>query len=509
MLCAHACPPRSWATHAGNSQRTSLLDESPSRLQRLWSRATDEQGNTITFAWQAPPVADDAAIYCIGRINPPGGTPSPWRLFSFNARTGAVNWSAPISAPIADSLSAPAVDPRRGVVYTCTGTTVRAFRTSDGFALWSRTLSRAIINASPLLLDTPAGRGRLFITDYDGFGTAANLICINTDTPTPQEPTNPGDVLWSVPIGGASGATPAHVPLADPPGGLVCVATMGDGITGQVLAFSAAADAPHAPIWSVDNPTPEGFFGGVCIAHEQNGVALYAASYAFFGGMQSANLIKLNAATGELLWSTPSNRTRATPIALPGGRILLSTGIAGYGTVPSLQLFQDLGASAELIWDSAISTWSDSNVNGLIDNGEYTTLAGWSLQPAAEPTSGLALIGALSPTGAFGPASPLHLLDLARHPSDPLFVRSFDADAGGSIAFQNGRIYSIGTAGLTAFAPFGDADSTGERTVDDLYAHESAPSDLNADGTTDHHDRADLLRLLRRCEKSSLLEDRP
>src|SRR5690606_6027006 len=89
----------------------------------------------------------------------------------------------------------------RGQVITASGRFVTAFDLGTGSLRWQTELGRNVVNASPLVVEDS---GRLFITDYDGFGLSARLYCIDLGPP------NPGAILWSVTIGGSSGNSPAY-----------------------------------------------------------------------------------------------------------------------------------------------------------------------------------------------------------------------------------------------------------------------------------------------------------
>jgi outer membrane protein assembly factor BamB len=430
---------QSWPQYARSPDRLSLADSLPSSLTPRWTCTQDPAASPISFAPQSGLVADRTRVFALGKVG------SQWKLFAISAETGAVWWAAPVPAPLLDSWSSPALDDRHNTVLIASGNAITALDTFTGQQIWRTTLARSIVNASPLLTpDTPA---RAFITDYDGFGGAAQLYCINLDPVSPSNPFAPGAVVWSVPIGGASGSTPGYASST------VYLATITDqsGLSpGQILAYPAAATSPPSPLWTYTNTVNLGFFGGVSVA---NG-SVYAASYALSGGQLAANLVKLDAATGAQIWSTPCNRTDATPIPLASGSILLSTGVRGYGSAPSLELFADQGSGASLLWDSALDTWTDANGNGVIDPGESLAVGSWTFQPVVSqsgPTT-RALAGT-PPTasGSFATNTDLYLLDLTKFPHEPGFIIDHAAGAGGTPAAAFGSVYSVGTSGLTAF----------------------------------------------------------
>ena len=249
--------------------------------------------------------------------------------------------------------------------------------------------------------------------------------------------------------------------------------------------------------------TSDGFFGGVSI---RDG-ALYAASYTFSGGQDSANLVKLDATTGALIWSTPANRTSSTPIVLPDARVLLSTGLAGFGSLPSLQLFAPDGTR---LWDTALATADDANSNGAIEIGEFFAIGGWTHMPAVieTDTQQIAYAGAPPLTGGFfGANTELHRVDLSRHPTDPGFVVQTFVGAGSTPAIANGTLYTIGASGLHAFGAFEgfapeDINTDCAMNSEDLYAWEAGHGrrDVDGNGSVDEADRTALREALRANE---------
>lgn len=483
LTCAPAAaqldPPGSWAGLAGGPSRPgSVRAPLPSTDEPAWSRSTDADGNPITFVWQAPTAVSESLVFAAGRV----GTQS--RLMAFARDTGEPVWWAPVATPVLDSISGPALDAREGTVIFASQRFVTAFDQRSGAVRWQAELARVVVNASPLVVSEPGRPGRVFITDFDGFGLAASVYCLDGAT---------GEVLWAAPIGGSSGNTPAYLELARGGLGLVYVATS----SGQVLAFDAFALTAPPPAFTFNNVIPEGFFGGLTVVPPaMNGEppALLAASYAFSGGMDAANLVKLDGATGALLWSVPCNRTQSIPVALPGGRVALSTGILGFGTVPSVQVFMDQGAAATLAWDSALGTWTDLNGNGLLDAGEFLEVGGWTQQPLVSTFAGRTTltVGLIPPSATFStPGNDLYTLDL-----DGGHVIAHATGVGGSPGAASTGLASIGAQGLVWFGPTPatlDRDGDGLVTIDDLYAE--------ADGA--------LLTSLRAPEAAAMIGGRP
>lgn len=453
-----------WPLFAGGPGRTSLADSGPVSIAApSWVFSTDLSGNQITFVGQSGPVVMRDLVLAVGSITPPQQA-RQWRLYALDRVTGGLSWSAALPPPAVDSWSTPAIDLEHASVLVGSGLFLTAFDLEDGGLLWQTALASPVVNASPLVTSGPAPLGlgvaqRAFVTEYDGFGTDGRLTCINASPRSSVNDFEPGEIVWSVVIGGSSGNTPAF------DRGTVYVATAGEfgAGPGRVLAFPGAALTEPQPLWTFENPTGEAFFGGVCIASPPSSEArhVFAASYAFFGGTTSANLVKIEATSGALVWSVPCNRTSATPIPLPDGRIAVSGGVRGYGTVPTLQLFADFGTTGLLLWDSAASTWNDSNHNGVMDLGEFLVLGGWTHQAAAVPTpmAGTLFCGAV-PTNpnSTGACTDLYAIDLSRlpytpGPAQPGFLAQQFAGAGSTPALANANLYTIGAGGLYAFGP--------------------------------------------------------
>jgi len=474
-LCAPSVRAQAWPTYAGGVARVSTAPRAPASIASpRWVCSTDLSGNTIAFAGQAGVAATASRIYAIGQ------SVGIWRLFAIDSNTGRVVWQTGVNAPVVDSWSTPTLDPVNQTMLVAAGQSLSAFDAGTGAARWSTPLSRSVVNASPLVTTDRGPADRALITDYDGFGASARLHCINVDPfDALLNPYQPGQIVWSRAIGGSSGNTPAY---AD---GVVYVGSTGDGAGdgGWIFAFPITGDSQTPPLWTFTNPNGAGFFGGVCVAGAAGGRAVYSASYAFFGGQLAANLVKLDAATGDMLWSTPCNRTSSTPIVLPSGHVALSGGVQGFGSAPSIELFRDEGPSATLLWDSALATWNDANANESLDAGEYLSLGGWSTLGITTPNAGAAgatgpawslLVGAIpSGSGTSGANADLYRLDLSRQPGDAGFITEHFVGAGSTPAITSdgpaASLYTVGPGGLFAFggpACYANCDgSTGSPTL--------------------------------------------
>lgn len=368
-----------------------------------------------------------------------------------DGRNGSIVWTTPIPESIYDTQMTPCIDASTQTVLFASGWNLTALRASDGAEVWQTWLDGPALDASPLVTSDLGRANRAFITDYGGFGGPSSLYCINVSPYHPTlNPFAPGAIVWAAPIGSATGATPAYKD------GIVYVASTGlDGAgNGEIRAFDATATSQPLPLWTFTNPITEGFFGGLCVQETEGGTYLYASTYAFYGGMDSANLVKVDAASGQLEWSVACNRTGSIPVVLPDGRVALSTGIQGFGSLPSLQMFVDEGDFAYLQWDTALDTWVDANHNGVIEAGEFVVVGGWTTQPLLVLQFGQPrlLIGAI-PTGinSFGEYTRLYEIDLMKTPSQPGFFVQQTTSAGSTPAMTRSTVYSVGPSGLAAF----------------------------------------------------------
>jgi outer membrane protein assembly factor BamB len=423
---------------------------------------------------QASLVAADGLVIALGWLD---GT---FAAMALALETGQPLWASPVPEPVADSWSSAAFDVKRKTALIASGRRVRALALDDGSTAWEAATISDIVNASPLIAAADEGADRAFITDFGFAGSPGRLYAINLDAfDAIKNPYAPGQIVWSRSVGPLSGASPT---LA---GDLVIVAT-GDG---RVMAFDAAATQAHDPIWSTNNPTGLGFFGGVSVRDN----TVFAGSYAFFGGQTSANLLALDAASGAVRWTIASNRTSALPIPMIDGRIVLSTGIGGFGSQPSLQVFDDLGTHAVRLMDT------------FLDGGP--TAGFWTHTPVVLEEASQVIV-AMPPAAndPFGPSPRSLRLDLDHLPHEPGFVVETFEGFAISAATSDGTLLGAGAGGIAAYrikAIFCDGDFNQDGVLDifDLLAYLGAFSggedaaDLIADGILDFFDVQAFLAL--------------
>lgn len=498
-----------WTHSAADASRSSRVATAlPALTAAAWVCGSDASGNAITFLGQTSLVCDLDRVYAIGRVSPAGGPANQWKVFAISRRTGTVEWGTPVAPPLLESTASPALHTGRGEVVVATGAEVRAISTVDGAVRWTTPLSLSVVNGSPLVTSGRAAadgtpRDRVFVTDFDGFGVGATLYCLNaSDWHAVSNAYALGEIVWAAAIGGASGATPAYRPTAS--GGEVVVATVGeyDVSPGRVMAFDV--DQPGTPTarWIAENPAGHGFFSGPTLSNEGGSIAAYVASYAFFGDASSANLLKIDARSGAVIWSTPANRTNSTPVVIDHGLVMLSAGVNGYGTVRNLTLYRDAGLSAVQVWNSISAPPA---IGGRLQQPVLAkTPVGDRVVVAAAPMS------AIADTGY---STELYVIDPSLSPGAAGFVAASFVGAAGGVIATDGNIYAVGPAGIHAFGPTparSDVNGDGIATIDDLYAWEgsSGARDVDQSGGVTAADRVRLLGELRLFERRRLTEGR-
>jgi len=422
----------------------------------------------------------------------PGPRPTAPRgvdsVVAFSRIDGSVVWATDIPIALLDSWSTPCVDQANGTLIVGTGGQLIAISLQDGSKVWSTSLGRIVVNASPVATHDLGDRNRAFIT-YLSFatGTSGRLYCINTSPFRPGiNPYQPGAIVWSVSLNGqTSGNTPTYKD------GVVYVSTATGGSEwdqGTIRAYPATATTPPPPLWRYEHTDPSGFFSGMAA----RGDALYASTYSFHGGQYSASTVRLDRASGRQVWAVPTNRTDMVPVPLDGGLVLVSGGLPytsmfpAFGSLPSLQLIQEhpRGQGATRLWDSAMDTLVDLNNNGGWDPGEpFLSIGGWTNQPIVfRDVSGrlLACVGTApdpAVSGFYGPSTAMKIVDLAKNPWEHGFVVQSATGCGGSPALTDRELYAIGVHGLYAFG----APSWSRGVVLARWANQTLP-DFNGDG---------------------------
>lgn len=469
----------SWSHYAGDAARQSVASRGPRKLDSAaWSVPLS---SSREFVSRSTPVSADGRVFANAQIYEDGQFVSN-ALCAFDATTGGLLWQTEIDADEYSSWSSPAIYEQGGSVLIGSGDRVHALDVVTGEILWQTALSRSVVTASIVvsenLCEDDIPSNRAFVTDYGGFGKKAALYALNMDPlDVEKNPFIPGEIVWSVPLPGASGNSPAYLD------GRVFVSSKG----GAVFGFDAR---DGEPLWRTDvDAGYGGFFSGVTV---QDG-AVYAATYDFDGGRNNSGLFKFDAESGAELWAVACERTSSIPVVGSDGWIFLSGGVDGFGSAVTLQAFRDRSEHAERVWD----TWTDTE--GALRVG------GWTQQPAL--VDGRLYLGVPPEGASFDPCTELLLLNHSHRPNDEGFVVARFAGAGGSCALANGWLYSFGTDGLVALVDqiLGDANCDGKVDFADIdafvvavtsqekYAEEFPgcnwlQSDINGDGSVDFDD---------------------
>ena len=432
ILIVAQAPAGGWTHYAGHAARNAIAAFAPATLDNvLWSA---RPGADEEFVARSTPVASQGRVF----VNTRRFTDflqTANLVIAYNAGSGRRMWTAEVPADVNDSWSSPAIDTRNSAVVIATGRSVTALDLGSGAPLWQTELTREVVNASPAVTidrtNAAVPVNRVFITDSNSFGVAT-LYAINVDPfDATVNPFLPGQIVWTADLPGATGSTPSYR------GGAVYVTTT----SGFVCAFNAA---DGAALWQTDASPLEcdpsgglcGFFGGAA----RHGDFVYAASFAFDGGQNNSRLYKFSATTGAIVWSVCTERTDAIPIVTPGGMVIVSGGIDGFGSTAKIQAYADLGDHAQLMWDTAAP------------DSVSPVLGGWTHQPLLSEQRLYA--GSPDPFAFLAPYADLCVLDLSKTPADPGFVVSRHVGSGGSPA-ADVRLFSIGVGGLFCFEQLG------------------------------------------------------
>ncbi len=428
-----------WPQYASSAERNAVASTAPQNVSaQLWRADRDAVSHALVCEGASGPVVSGGRVFVNAR-HFSGTSYVGNKLIAFDQASGGLLWERVVDKGVLNSWSSPVVDVSNGTALIASGAKVTAVDVVSGSVAWSTPLDRNVVNASPLVASdlTP---GRAFVSDYDPFGGAGQLYCINTSAfDAVGNPYQPGEIVWQEIVGGTSGATPAYH------AGSVYVATAagpgGFPDSGVVYAFDV--NAPPASRLRWQTAVGEGFFGGVAVVDGY----VYAAGYGFSGSGDNSTLVKLRETDGVVMWTVPCERTASIPV-VGGGRVYVAAGIQGFGSVPKVQAFADNGNSASKLWDT------------YVDSGGTLVVGGWTHQPVLAGST--LFVGKIPLSGDFyGAYTDLFLLDVTRTPGQAGFVRQQRSGCGSSPAVTDGRVYTIGATGLFALAARGDYSSNG------------------------------------------------
>ncbi len=533
-------PAGVWAFTGGAPHHPSLTRRPfPEISAARWTRAIDDSGNYIRWVWESSPAVTPNLVLAMGYVSLPSQPPNRPRVFAFERDTGAIAWyeNLPTITPgqfFLGSQSSLCLDAKNNSVVAVVGRKVVCLSLDEGEERWTLTLPLNIVNATPVITDDLNGRNRLFITDTDFANGAGSLYCINVDPYCDGlNPYQPGEVVWTAPLNGTSGNSPAYLPRRMGGCGVLYVASAGSYTVapGSIYAFPVDTDAAPGPLWVTTHSQTSGFFGGVSVAPlgPSGGTELVLTSYAFSGGLFASELFRVSARDGVVLGAARVNRSSAMPIMMPEGLIASTGGLQSLcddpnpiDTVPSMSLYEialmdppAAPTTAALRWDTAVSTWVDLDFDGIIDCAEYFNLGGYTQQPLVSLWKGRRSMAVGAFALGYQAAAPdyLTVCDIKLAPSNPAFVKELVPGAGGSAVLAGPNLYSIGSDGLCAFGPEPtrfDVDIDKSINAGDLAKWERGQGnrDINDDGSVTTSDRDALTTLLRANEVSDMLEGR-
>ena len=432
-------------THLGrDASRQSIAVDGPNTLDAgtlAWEVTTDPQdpNRQIAFEGAAGPVLYAGKVFAYARCaEEPNSKVAAW-----DAESGRLLWSTLIDQARDGSCSTPCVDTRHNSVLIGSGARVFALDANDGSPVWRSPaeLDGPVVNASICTaLDLPYGRAFITDTSYGTDDGQGHLYCINVDANEPNNPYEPGEVLWRYHLGGTLGNSPSYVD------GFVYVATS----DGRIYAFDAnATSEPNEPIWTAPSPDWTAadannrivgqFWSGVTVTPEG---FLYAATYNYSlaTGQNNSTLVKVDCNDGRIVWTAAVERTDTIPVVV-GEMIFVSGGVPGdFSSKPKVQAFRDLGDKAELMWDTSV------DLPGI-------AVGGWTAQPSYAP--GKLYVGAQDqPYDALWRPNGnnyLYVLDVTRRPSDEGFVISQVDGCGNGPVVTHDSVYSVGPNALMKF----------------------------------------------------------
>jgi hypothetical protein len=468
-----------WPHYGHFPTRCSIAVDGPDTIDANtleWVAEADPQDPNyyVEFESATGAVVYNGRVYGYAKYYDELGEYTNSQIIAYDANSGKVLWAAVINKAAWDSWSTPCVDSKHNTVLIGSGNRVFAIDVQSGVQKWSTPLDQNIVNAS-VCVATESAYGRAFITDYDDmFGGTGKFYCINLDAYEPNNPYQPGQVVWSDVIGNTSGNTAAYKD------GVVYVASIGNDLRGYIHAYDATA-ATAVELWEAANPEFEGFFGGVVVTKE---AFLYAATYDFWGGEDNSALFKIDCADGDIVWTTETERTDAMPVVV-GDKIYICGGLEGYGR-PKVEAYYDLGATVAKLWE----TPSEMIIGGRTNQPVY---ANGKLYVGAAPIV----------EDEEEIYTELYILDVTITPEEPNFIISHYADSncGNSPAVTYDSIYTIGYDGLFKFHQPGllgdisrnnavDMNDLAEFVEDWLYNGPVGVSraDLDLDGDIDFMD---------------------
>jgi len=477
--------PQDWPAYGRTMTRQAISVDGPNAISAntlKWVADKDPQDPNyyVEFESATGPVVYKGRVYAYAKYYNESGEYTNSQIVAYDANSGETLWATVIDQSIWDSWSTPCVDTKHNTVLIGSGYKVFALDANSGAQLWATRLDLPAINASVCAaVDIPYARA--FITDYDGFGSAGKLYCLNLDTNGPGNSYQPGQIVWSQTIGATSGNTPAYR------NGVVYVSSIHGpaNATGTIYAYDATAEPNAIKKWETTDANFDGFSGGVTVTKKD---FLYAAAYDWADESEdNSALCKIDCSDGNIIWITQTERTNSIPVVV-GDKIYTCGGFVGWGSRPKVEAYWDYGDTAAKLWETS------SNI----------AIGGWSNQPVY--ANGKLYVGAIPTSGDyFGAYTQLYILDVLKGPNDPNFVIAHyeDSNCGNSPVVTYTSVYTIGYDGLFKFHQpgfLGDVAKNGKVDMNDLdeflddWLYEGPigvkRSDLDLDGDVDFTDFA-------------------
>lgn len=446
-----------WSHYGHSATRHSIAIDGPNTIDvntLKWVADADPQDPNyyVEFEGATGTVVYNNKVYAYAKYydsndpNYPDCEPNGSQIIAYDVNSGQLLWTTVIDKAIYGSWSTPCVDTKHNTVLIGSGYKVFALDAQSGVQKWATQLDKFVVNASVCTaLDIPYARA--FITDYDGFGSTGKLYCINLDPNEPNNPYEPGGIVWSDVIGATSGNSAAYKD------GVVYVAKGTDSTPGAIYAYDAAAWPDAVRLWESTDPNFDGFSGGVSVTKEG---FLYAANYDWADQNENNSaLCKIDCNDGSIVWITQTERTSSMPV-VAGDKIYISGGFYGWGSRPKVEAYHDHGSTVTKLWET----------------GSNIAVGGWTNQPVY--ANGKLYVGAIPFDGDyFGAYTELYILDVSITADDPNFIIAHyqDKECGNSPVVTYDSIYTIGNDGLFKFhqpALLGDISKNNKVDIKDL-----------------------------------------
>jgi outer membrane protein assembly factor BamB len=443
--------PQDWLAYARTMSRESIAVDGPNTIDNntlAWNAYIDPQDPNyyVNFIRETGPIVYNGKVYAYA-----AGIPNNSKIIAYDADSGQAIWWTEIDEvafAMMASWSTPCIDTKHNTVLIGSGQKVFALDANSGAKLWATQLNSSIINASVCVaIDIP--HTRAFITDYafDSNDLEGRFYCINLDAYEPDNPYQPGQIVWSQTMDLTSGNSPAYRD------GVVYVASVGEDydMHGTIRAFDATANSA-VELWRFTNPDYEGFWGGVVVTKEG---FLYAATYNFYEGWLEDNstMFKVNCSNGNIVWTAAIQSTNCVPVVV-GDKIYVSGGYTE--SKFKIEAYYDYGETVTKLWQT------DTNLS----------IGGWDIQPVY--ANGKLYVGASS-LGYLHPFyDELYILNVTVTPDNPNFVIAHYTDwwCGYSPAVTYDSVYAIGDDGLFKFhqqAFLADISKNNAVDINDLY----------------------------------------